>query len=77
MTTHKTTQGKSNEFATPKLLRLRQVLQIIPVSRSTWWSGVRDGRFPRPIKLSIGCTCWRESDVLRLVEGENSTRQTD
>ena len=24
---------------------------IIPVSRSTWWAGVKDGRLPQPVKL--------------------------
>jgi len=36
------------------LLRLRQVLAPegpIPVSKSTWWAGVKDGRFPKPVKL--------------------------
>jgi prophage regulatory protein len=23
----------------------------IPVSKSTWWQGVKDGRFPKPVKL--------------------------
>jgi prophage regulatory protein len=53
------------------LLRLPQVLKIIPVSRSTWWAGVKSGRFPKPIKLGPRTTCWRESDIMKLVkEGE-------
>jgi predicted DNA-binding transcriptional regulator AlpA len=28
-----------------------QVLQFIPVDKSTWWRGVKDGRFPAAIKL--------------------------
>ena len=23
----------------------------IPVSKSTWWAGIKDGRFPKPVKL--------------------------
>jgi prophage regulatory protein len=23
----------------------------IPVSRSTWWAGVKNGRYPKPVKL--------------------------
>ena len=54
-----------------RLLRLRQVLEIIPVSKSTWWQGCADGRFPHPAK-KFGCriTCWRESDVMALFEKE-------
>ena len=24
---------------------------LIPVSRSTWWAGVKSGRYPQPVKL--------------------------
>lgn len=50
------------------LLRLKQVLKLIPVSRSTWWSGVRAGRFPRGVKLTPRTTAWRASDILALIE---------
>lgn len=33
------------------LLRLPQVLKIIPISKSAWWQGCKDGRYPKPIKL--------------------------
>jgi len=54
------------------LLRLPQILKLIPVSRSTWWNGVRTGRFPRPVKLSERTTCWRASDILALIEKAGS-----
>lgn len=50
------------------LLRLPQVLKIVPVSKSTWWAGVKSGRFPKPIKLGPRTTCWRESDINKLVK---------
>ena len=40
---------------------------LIPVSKSTWWAGVRAGRYPRPIKVSPGCTVWRVEDVRELI----------
>jgi len=52
-----------------RLLRIKQVLEIIPVSRSGWWAGVKEGRFPQPIQLSKRVTCWRESSVRALAEG--------
>jgi len=54
------------------LVRLSQILAPngpIPVSRSSWWAGVRDGRFPPPIKLGPRTTVWRVEDILKLVEG--------
>jgi prophage regulatory protein len=53
---------------TGRLLRLPQVLEILPVSKSHFWQGVKDGRYPAPVKLSERITCWRESDILTLIE---------
>lgn len=41
---------------------------LIPVSKSTWWSGVRTGRYPKPIKLGKRITAWRVEDILALIE---------
>ena len=40
----------------------------IPVSRSTWWQGVKDGRFPKPLKLGARVTVWRVDDIRDLIE---------
>lgn len=39
---------------------------LIPVSASTWWNGVRDGRHPKPVKLG-GSTLWRVEDIRALM----------
>ena len=52
-----------------RLLRLKQVLELVPVSKSTWWAWCREGKAPAPIKLSEKTTCWRLSDVMALIEG--------
>ncbi len=56
-------------FAPPpeKLLRLNVVLSRVPISRSAWYQGVKDGKFPPPIKLGPKTSAWRESDVNRLI----------
>lgn len=48
-------------------LRLPQVLQFIPVSKSTWWDGVKTGRFPEPVKLGGRITAWRAEDIHTLI----------
>ncbi len=40
----------------------------IPVGKSTWWQGVRDGRFPQPVKLGPKTTAWRVEDIRALIE---------
>lgn len=51
-----------------RYLRLPQVLERIPVSRSTWWAGVKTGRFPQPVKLSPRVTVWLEEDIEKIGE---------
>jgi len=61
-------------------IRLPQVLSIYPVSKSTWWEGIRVGKYPQGVKLSGRVTAWRVQDIRRLIEergtGGGSTRGT-
>lgn len=41
---------------------------IIPVGKSTWWQGVKSGRFPKPLKLSPKVTVWRVEDIRKYIE---------
>ncbi len=54
--------------ATGRLIRLSEVLQRLPVSKSTWWEGVRTGKYPQPVKLGARITCWKLEDILQLAE---------
>lgn len=45
------------------LLRLPQVLNLIPVSRSAWWAGCKNGRYPKPVKIGPRTTAWRAEDI--------------
>lgn len=48
--------------------RLKQVLALLPVGKSTWWAGVKTGRFPQPVRMPEGrITFWRKKDILELV----------
>jgi len=51
-----------------RLLRINQVLELIPVGRSSWWLGVRQGRYPKPVKLGPRTTTWKASDIEKLIE---------
>ncbi len=45
----------------------------IPVGRSTWWAGVKDGRFPKPVKLGPRITVWRAEDIRALIANGTAT----
>ncbi|MFZ0603334.1 MAG: AlpA family phage regulatory protein [Roseiarcus sp.] len=40
----------------------------IPVGRSTWWAGIKTGRFPKPVKLGPRTTAWKVEDIRDLIE---------
>lgn len=44
------------------------IAPIIPVSKSSWWAGVKSSRYPKPVKLGERTTCWRVEDIRALIE---------
>lgn len=50
-----------------ELWRLPLVLAHIPISRSSWFAGVKAGRYPKPVRLSDRRVAWRASDIRSFV----------
>ena len=58
------------------LLKLRQIIgdpkkgiaPLIPVSRSAWYAGVRQGKFPQPVKLGQRAVAWRSDAIAELLK---------
>ena len=59
-------------------VRLRQIIgdqnakppipAVIPVSKSTWWDGVRTGRYPQPVRtLGRRITAWPVESIRALI----------
>ena len=42
---------------------------LLPFGPTTWWEGVKSGRFPKPVKLGPRITAWRVEDIRALLEG--------
>lgn len=51
-----------------RLLRLPQVLAVVPVSRASWYAGIKAGRYPRPVPLGPRSVAWRARDVMLILE---------
>jgi prophage regulatory protein len=49
-------------------MRLPQVLARFPISRATWYAGIKSGKFPKPIKLGERASAWRGSEVEALIQ---------
>lgn len=54
-----------------QLLRLRQVLAPggpIPISKSSWYSGIAKGLYPKPIRVSARVSAWRADEIAALIQ---------
>lgn len=59
----------SDKIQDTYLIRLPEVLRRYPVAKSTWWAGVKSGRYPAPIKLlGVNCSAWRPEDIDGLIQ---------
>jgi len=79
----KNSRSLYNHLPNGGFVRLPAVLAHIPVSKSTWWAGVKAGRFPRPVKLAPRISAWRTEDIKLLIEnpqqwqrGNNTQRRS-
>ena len=53
-------------------VRLSTILKLIPISKSTWLSGVKSGYFPKPVRLGKKITAWRIKDIRKLINGNET-----
>lgn len=49
------------------LLRLPEVLKLVPVSRSSWYAGVKEGIYPKQVAIGRRSVGWRSSEVQKVV----------
>lgn len=50
-----------------RLLRLPEVLRLIPVCRASWYAGVHLGLYPKPLKIGKRTVAWLESDIEKVI----------
>lgn len=53
-------------------VRLPQVLEVIPISKTQFWLGIKEGRFPSPVKLGTRTSAWRVEDIRALIAKINA-----
>jgi len=51
-------------------VKLDVVLKFLPVGRSTWYEGIKNGVYPAPIKIGRA-SLWRTKDLIDLLERIN------
>ena len=59
----------------PRLLRLPEVLALLPIKKPTLYRAIRAGKFPRPCKLLGGRgSAWDEREVSAYIEARLAER---
>lgn len=57
-----------NDLPETGFVRLPTILKIFPIGKSTWWAGVKQGRYPKPVKLGQRTTAWNVNDIKNLIK---------
>jgi|UPI000372E757 predicted DNA-binding transcriptional regulator AlpA len=52
-----------------RLLKLPDVLAIVPVSETRWYEGIKAGIYPAQVRIGSRSVAWRASDIKKLVDG--------
>lgn len=61
---HQDNENLSIHDTPAEFLRVKDLIKFLTLSQSTIWRKVRDGSFPKPVKLSEAVTAWRTADIL-------------
>ncbi len=69
------TSAESSGLPTEGFVRLPSILAVFPVGRSSWWAGVKSGRYPAPVRLGPRTTAWRVEDIRRLLNVVAAARE--
>lgn len=49
-------------------VRLPQVLYVLGIGKTSFWMGIKEGRFPAPVKLGPRTSVWRVEDIRNLIK---------
>jgi len=46
---------------------------LLPISKSAWWDGIKEGRYPAPYKIGKRSVAWRLDDIQSLLDSFERT----
>lgn len=65
----------SQTLHTERLLRIDDVIALLSIGKSTFYSWVKKGIAPKPIHLSSRCAAWRQRDILEFISQRENNEQ--
>jgi predicted DNA-binding transcriptional regulator AlpA len=63
--------AKHTQIPVTGFVRLSSILAPtgpLPISKSSWWQGCREGRYPKPVKIGPRITAWSVESIRELIE---------
>lgn len=57
-----------------RLVRLPYVTEKTGLAKSTVWLFVKNGKLPKPIKLSERVTVWKESEIIAYINSLSNSK---
>jgi len=60
--------NKSSKAGPERLYRVKTVLSLIPISRSSWFDGIKQGKYPKGHLLSERTRVWKESEIQAIID---------
>lgn len=64
-----------DELEIDKLLTLKEVIPLVTMKRSWILQQVKDGNFPKPVRLGPRCVRWRKREVLEWIKSLQKVEQ--
>jgi prophage regulatory protein len=58
-----TIESHLNTLPESGLIRMAQLVKVLPISKNTIWRLSKLGKFPKPVKLTENTTAWKCQDV--------------
>jgi predicted DNA-binding transcriptional regulator AlpA len=55
--------------------RRRGIVPILPISRSSMYAAIRDGRIPPPQKIGLKAVAWPAEQIRAMIDGLKAVAQ--
>ena len=65
-------KSENNVLPPEGFVRLPVVIRVLGIGKTTWWCGIKAGRFPKPVKLGARTSAWRVEDIRALIADPTS-----
>jgi predicted DNA-binding transcriptional regulator AlpA len=59
--------NKLYELPLEGFVRLPTILRVLDIGKTSWWCGIRDGKYPKPSKFGARTARWHVDDIRALI----------